>query len=177
MAPYVELEWGAKATEVMWELKGLFDPDNLLNPGVVLNKDPKVHTHNLKPLPVAHGIVDACMECGFCESACPSGNVSLYIYVCVCVYIYISVYYVYLSISIYMYVCMYLYRYTDIWIHPCMRTYRQACVLACIHAHTRTHTHTGHVTRTPRQRIVSTFLYNICRGKYINMPRHSSQVT
>lgn len=81
VAPYVELEWGAKATEIMWELKGLFDPDNLLNPGVVLNKDPKVHTHNLKPLPVAHGIVDTCMECGFCESACPSGNVSLYIYV------------------------------------------------------------------------------------------------
>ena len=77
VAPYVELEWGAKATEVMWELKGLFDPDNLLNPGVVLNKDPKVHTHNLKPLPVAHGIVDACMECGFCESACPSGHVTL----------------------------------------------------------------------------------------------------
>jgi len=77
VAPYVELEWGAKATEVMWELKGLFDPDNLLNPGVVLNKDPKVHTHNLKPLPVAHGIVDTCMECGFCESACPSGHVTL----------------------------------------------------------------------------------------------------
>lgn len=77
VAPYVELEWGAKATEIMWELKGLFDPENLLNPGVVLNKDPKVHTQNLKPLPVAHGIVDTCMECGFCESACPSGHVTL----------------------------------------------------------------------------------------------------
>ena len=77
VAPYVELEWGAKATQIMWELKGLFDPDNLLNPGVVLNKDPKVHTQNLKPLPVAHGIIDSCMECGFCESACPSGHVTL----------------------------------------------------------------------------------------------------
>jgi len=77
VAPYVELEWGKKATDIMWELKGLFDPENLLNPGVVLNKDPKVHTHNLKPLPVAHGIVDTCMECGFCESACPSGHVTL----------------------------------------------------------------------------------------------------
>jgi D-lactate dehydrogenase len=36
-----------------------------------------VHTYNLKPLPVAHGIVDTCMECGFCESACPSGHVTL----------------------------------------------------------------------------------------------------
>jgi len=77
VAPYVEMEWGSKATEVMWELKGLFDPSMLLNPGVVLNKDPKVHTHNLKPLPVANGIIDTCMECGFCESACPSGHVTL----------------------------------------------------------------------------------------------------
>ena len=121
MAPYVELEWGAKATEVMWELKGLFDPDNLLNPGVVLNKDPKVHTHNLKPLPVAHGIVDACMECGFCESACPSGNVSLYIYVCVYIYIYLYLYI--MSIYPYLYICMYVYIYIDIqiygYIHAC----------------------------------------------------------
>jgi len=77
VAPYVEMEWGPKATEIMWELKGLFDPGMLLNPGVVMNKDPKVHTHNLKPLPVAHGIIDTCMECGFCESACPSGHVTL----------------------------------------------------------------------------------------------------
>ena len=32
---------------------------------------------NLKPLPVAHGVIDTCMECGFCESACPSGHVTL----------------------------------------------------------------------------------------------------
>lgn len=77
VAPYVELEWGKKATEVMWELKGLFDPEFLLNPGVVLNKNPTIHKENLKPLPVAHGVVDTCMECGFCESACPSGHVTL----------------------------------------------------------------------------------------------------
>ncbi len=28
-------------------------------------------------MPVAHGVVDTCMECGFCESACPSGHVTL----------------------------------------------------------------------------------------------------
>jgi len=77
VAPYVELEWGSKATEIMWELKSLFDPQNLLNPGVILNTNPTVHRENLKPLPVAHGIVDTCMECGFCESACPSGHVTL----------------------------------------------------------------------------------------------------
>ncbi len=42
VAPYVEMEWGAKATGIMWELKRLFDPQDLLNPGVVLNKDNKV---------------------------------------------------------------------------------------------------------------------------------------
>jgi D-lactate dehydrogenase len=77
VAPYVELEWGKKATDIMWELKALFDPEDQLNPGVVLNKNPTVHKENLKPLPVAHGVVDTCMECGFCESACPSGHVTL----------------------------------------------------------------------------------------------------
>ena len=38
IAPYVEMEWGTKAYELMWELKGLFDPENVLNPGVILNK-------------------------------------------------------------------------------------------------------------------------------------------
>jgi hypothetical protein len=32
------MEWGAKATELMWELKGLFDPGFVLNPGVILNR-------------------------------------------------------------------------------------------------------------------------------------------
>lgn len=33
---------GTKATELMWELKELFDPEHILNPGVILNKDPLV---------------------------------------------------------------------------------------------------------------------------------------
>ena len=37
MAPFVEMEWGRKATGLMWDLKELFDPDYVLNPGVVLN--------------------------------------------------------------------------------------------------------------------------------------------
>lgn len=37
VAPYVEMEWGTRAYELMWRLKALFDPDNMLNPGVVLN--------------------------------------------------------------------------------------------------------------------------------------------
>ena len=48
MAPYVEREWGEKATEMMWRVKELADPDGVLNPGVVLNRDPGVHLRNLK---------------------------------------------------------------------------------------------------------------------------------
>ena len=51
MAPFVEREWGAKATEMMWRIKGLADPDGVLNPGVVLNRDPDVHLRNLKTTP------------------------------------------------------------------------------------------------------------------------------
>jgi D-lactate dehydrogenase len=34
------MEWGGKAYDLMWRLKSLFDPDDVLNPGVVLNKVP-----------------------------------------------------------------------------------------------------------------------------------------
>ena len=77
MAPYVEMEWGAKAYGLMQQIKQIFDPHNLLNPGVILNSDPQVHVKNLKPLPAAHPIVDKCIECGFCEVVCPSKNLTL----------------------------------------------------------------------------------------------------
>ena len=51
MAPYVEREWGEKATELMWRVKQLADPDGVLAPGVVLNRDPGVHLRNLKTTP------------------------------------------------------------------------------------------------------------------------------
>ena len=72
MAPFVELEWGAEAYGLMKEIKRIFDPEGLLNPGVVLNDDRTVHVKNLKPLPTADPIVDKCIECGFCEVHCPS---------------------------------------------------------------------------------------------------------
>lgn len=72
MAPYVELEWGEDAYRLMWELKNLLDPQHILNPGVILNRDAQVHLSNLKPMPAAHELVDKCIECGFCEPTCPS---------------------------------------------------------------------------------------------------------
>lgn len=77
MAPFVELEWGAKAYELMKRIKRAFDPENLLNPGVIINDNPHVHLENLKPLPTAHEIVDKCIECGFCEVKCPSKNITM----------------------------------------------------------------------------------------------------
>ena len=77
MAPFVELEWGAEAYRLMREIKAIFDPGNLLNPGVILNGDPQIHIKNLKPLPRAHSVVDKCIECGFCEVNCPSRDLTL----------------------------------------------------------------------------------------------------
>ncbi|WP_339926974.1 FAD-binding and (Fe-S)-binding domain-containing protein [uncultured Cobetia sp.] len=77
MAPYVELEWGKDAYALMWRIKEAFDPDNLLNPEVILTRNPRLHLENLKPLPAADPLVDRCIECGFCESVCPSKNLSL----------------------------------------------------------------------------------------------------
>jgi D-lactate dehydrogenase len=72
MAPFVEREWGAQATGLMRRIKALIDPQNLLNPGVLLNDDPQIHLKNLKALPKLSALVDSCIECGFCEPQCPS---------------------------------------------------------------------------------------------------------
>lgn len=70
MAPFVRYEWGDEAYEVMKEIKSLFDPDGLLNPGVIFNDDPKCHLKHFKPLPLTNPLVDRCIECGFCEVNC-----------------------------------------------------------------------------------------------------------
>lgn len=77
MAPFVEKEWGHEAYEIMKEVKRLFDPDNLLNPGVIFNDDPDCFIKNIKPLPLANEIIDKCIECGFCEVNCLSCGFTL----------------------------------------------------------------------------------------------------
>jgi D-lactate dehydrogenase len=76
MAPYVEREWGAKATELMWRVKRLADPDGVLAPGVVLNRDAGAHLRNLKTTPAIEDAVTTCVECGFCEPVCPSRDLT-----------------------------------------------------------------------------------------------------
>lgn len=72
MAPFVEKEWGSEAYALMKKIKQIFDPKGILNPGVIINEDKKVHLKNLKPLPKADNQIDKCIECGFCESSCVS---------------------------------------------------------------------------------------------------------
>ena len=102
MAPFVKYEWGEKAYEAMKELKQIFDPDGLLNQGVIFNDDPECFIKCLKPLPVldfpfdkvpnadfpnlkstAQETIEAvmrankCIECGFCEVNCMSCGFTL----------------------------------------------------------------------------------------------------
>ena len=70
MAPFVRYEWGDDAFAVMKAVKELFDPDGLLNPGVIFNDDPECHVKHFKPLPLTNPLVDRCIECGFCEVNC-----------------------------------------------------------------------------------------------------------
>ena len=51
MAPFVKYEWGEEAFAAMRELKEIFDPHYLLNPGVIFNDDPECFIKYFKPLP------------------------------------------------------------------------------------------------------------------------------
>lgn len=77
MAPFVRLEWGDNIYQLMTDIKALMDPKKILNPGVIINDDEKVHLKHLKAMPVADELVDRCIECGFCEDVCPSQSLSL----------------------------------------------------------------------------------------------------
>jgi D-lactate dehydrogenase len=78
MAPYVEREWGQTATALMWRIKELADPTGVLNPDVVLSRDPELHLRNLKTFPAIEeaGKANTCIECGFCEPVCPSRDLT-----------------------------------------------------------------------------------------------------
>lgn len=76
MAPYVEREWGPKATEMMWRIKRLADPDGILAPGILLSRDEGAHLRNLKSTPEIEPVATQCIECGFCEPVCPSRDLT-----------------------------------------------------------------------------------------------------
>jgi D-lactate dehydrogenase len=78
MAPFVESEWGAKATGMMRRIKELADPEGILGPNVILTSNAKLHLENLKSVPQIESVTGSsqCIECGFCEPVCPSRNVT-----------------------------------------------------------------------------------------------------
>jgi D-lactate dehydrogenase len=77
MAPYVRRQCGDELYQVMVEVKRLCDPSNLLNPGVLINDNNQVHIENLKINSKVDIEVDRCVECGYCETVCPSRDLTM----------------------------------------------------------------------------------------------------
>lgn len=77
MAPFVRRQYGDELYEVMREVKALFDPAGILNPGVIISDDPTIHLQHLKTTPTVEAEVDRCVDCGFCEPVCPSRDLTL----------------------------------------------------------------------------------------------------
>ncbi len=77
MTHTVKQAFGEEAYAIMQDIKTLFDPQGILNPDVVLSDNPHLHLQNLKQIPLVNPLIDACIECGFCEKICPSKNLSL----------------------------------------------------------------------------------------------------
>ena len=77
MAPFVRTQYGDELYAVMHAIKKLCDPAGILNPGVVLSDDPTSYLDNLKVTTTVENEVDDCVECGYCESVCPSRDLTL----------------------------------------------------------------------------------------------------
>ena len=77
MAPYVRRQYGDELYDVMRQVKLLFDPVGMLNPGVLMDDDPSAHLRHIKTAPPVDESVDRCVSCGYCEPVCPSRNLTL----------------------------------------------------------------------------------------------------
>lgn len=77
MAPFVERQFGSELYEILQEIKAAFDPNNILNPGVIFPSSPTDYLENLKSVNEVSSTVDSCVECGYCESSCPSAGLTL----------------------------------------------------------------------------------------------------
>ncbi len=76
MAPFVRRQYGDELYDVTVQIKRLFDPAGLLNPGVIVTDDDQAHMRDLKVTPTVEQEVDRCVECGYCEPVCPSRDLT-----------------------------------------------------------------------------------------------------
>ena len=76
MAPFVEKEWGKECYELMKQVKSTIDPIGILNPGVIFSQNKKEHLQNLETINPTDELIDNCVQCGFCESVCPSNQLT-----------------------------------------------------------------------------------------------------
>jgi D-lactate dehydrogenase len=76
MAPFVRRQFGDELYSVMRNIKTLCDPTGTLNPGVLITDDAKAHLQHLKAMPKVEPEIDRCVECGYCETVCPSKDLT-----------------------------------------------------------------------------------------------------
>ena len=82
IAPFVAREWGEDIYALMKELKHLADPQNVLNPDVLINDDPDCFIKPMKEMTLfgqelGVPIADKCIECGACEHVCPTRDITM----------------------------------------------------------------------------------------------------
>jgi ferredoxin len=70
---YLKKEWGKKIYKHLKEIKKIFDPTDILNPGTMFNTEHKKIYENVK-IPMQHLAAEEwpCMDCAYCQSKCPA---------------------------------------------------------------------------------------------------------
>jgi len=70
---YLEKEWGIKVFSYLKKIKEIFDPADILNPGVMFNTENKKITDNIKfPMKRLSDEEWSCMDCAYCQNKCPA---------------------------------------------------------------------------------------------------------
>ena len=77
MATYVQVQFGDFLYQQMQRVKKAFDPQGIMNPGVIFPASETEYLENLKQVSQVDELVDSCVECGYCESSCPSAGLTL----------------------------------------------------------------------------------------------------
>ncbi len=77
VASFVRREWGDELYGMMKDIKALLDPAGMLNRGCLLNDPPRCHLQGLKFVGAVGQGIDLCVDCGFCESVCPSARTAM----------------------------------------------------------------------------------------------------